>query len=308
MTGRSGGPPGKMGRESRMSGPARDQRTMDELVRALGMGSWVVDIGAGPGSFDYASTRARVVSVDLAFPKQRHVRALGVTAPAERLPIRTAIADVVVCNHSLEHFPDPKSALGEVDRVLKPGGFCWIAVPDGYSLDDRLYRFLFAGGGHLSRFSVESFLRAVQEATELNLVSFKDLFSGFVYLAPPNPERLKYFPQPARTMFSLAPARGLLFLARWLAHLTRSADRLFGSHMSRYGWGFVLQKGPVSGELRHLPNYVNVCVGCGAGHPAAALVTERERLGWAPSYRCPLCGVRNIYFEAPTRATVSEGE
>jgi SAM-dependent methyltransferase len=268
---------------------------MDNLVQRLSQDAWVVDIGAGPGSFDYRSTRAHVLSVDLAFDDVGRHKDGSVKAPADRLPLADGVVDVVVCNHSLEHFPNPGRALGEVDRVLKPGGFCWIAIPDGHSLDDRLYRFLFSGGGHLSRFSLESFLRILGSATELNLVSFKDLYSGFVYLAPPDRDRLKYYPQPARAFFSVGPARGVRLLARWLAHLTRRLDRRLGTHTSRYGWGFVLQKSPLGGEIRRMPRYVNVCVGCGTGHPTETLVPERGRLGLVSSYRCPSCGTKNLF-------------
>jgi SAM-dependent methyltransferase len=268
---------------------------MDNLVRGLAEDAWVVDIGAGPGSFDYGSTQAHVLSIDLAFPDVSRHKDGSVLSPADRLPLPDEVADVVVCNHSLEHFPNPGTALAEVDRVLKPNGLCWIAIPDGHSLDDRLYRFLFAGGGHLSRFSIESFLQTLHAVTELNLVSFKSLYSGFVYLAPPSRDRLRHYPQPARALFSAGPSRVVRFFARWLAHLTRLTDRLLGTHASRYGWGFVLQKSPVGPEVRRMPHYVNVCIGCGAGHPTETLVPERGRLGLVSSYRCPSCGTRNLF-------------
>ncbi len=281
------------------SGTIGFYRLMDNLVRALPRESWVVDIGAGPGSFDYASTSAHVLAVDLEFADTRRHKDGSVRAPANWLPLGDAVADVVVCNHSLEHFPEPGRALNEIDRVLKPGGFCWIAVPDGRSVDDRLYRFLFAGGGHLNRFSIDSFLRTLNSATELNLVSFKDLYSGFVFLVPPTKQRLQYFPQPARAIFSIAPARMVRFSARWFAYLTRRIDRLLGSHTSRYGWGFVLQKSTVGAAVRRMPDYVNVCVGCGAGHPAESLMPDRGYLGFVRSYRCPSCGARNLFSDGP---------
>lgn len=49
--------------------------------------------------------------------------------------------DIVICFHVLEHIPDDKKAMGEIKRVLKPGGVCYIQTPfkkgDIYE-DDRI--------------------------------------------------------------------------------------------------------------------------------------------------------------------------
>lgn len=37
--------------------------------------------------------------------------------------------DVVICNHVLEHVPEDRTALGEIHRVLEPGGFAILQVP-----------------------------------------------------------------------------------------------------------------------------------------------------------------------------------
>ena len=41
---------------------------------------------------------------------------------AEHLPLPDEWAQVVVCNDSFHHYPDPKSVLKEFRRVLRPGG------------------------------------------------------------------------------------------------------------------------------------------------------------------------------------------
>jgi SAM-dependent methyltransferase len=37
--------------------------------------------------------------------------------------------DVIICNHVLEHVPDDATAMSELFRVLKPGGFAILQVP-----------------------------------------------------------------------------------------------------------------------------------------------------------------------------------
>jgi SAM-dependent methyltransferase len=38
--------------------------------------------------------------------------------------------DAVICNHVLEHVPDDRRAMREIRRVLKPGGWALLLVPD----------------------------------------------------------------------------------------------------------------------------------------------------------------------------------
>lgn len=38
--------------------------------------------------------------------------------------------DAVVCNHVLEHVPDDRRAMSEIHRVLRPGGWALLQVPD----------------------------------------------------------------------------------------------------------------------------------------------------------------------------------
>ena len=46
-----------------------------------------------------------------------------------RLPFRSGVFDVVLCNHVLEHIPDDRRAMQELCRVLKPGGWGVLQVP-----------------------------------------------------------------------------------------------------------------------------------------------------------------------------------
>jgi SAM-dependent methyltransferase len=47
--------------------------------------------------------------------------------------------DVVTLWHVLEHLPDPVGELGEIRRILKPGGLLVISVPTAHSLKDFDY-------------------------------------------------------------------------------------------------------------------------------------------------------------------------
>ena len=56
----------------------------------------------------------------------------------ERLPFATSTFQLVVMKHVLEHTPNPRGALAEVRRVLRPGGRLFIAVPNAAYAKARL--------------------------------------------------------------------------------------------------------------------------------------------------------------------------
>lgn len=52
-----------------------------------------------------------------------------ILAPAEKIPIKDNVFDLVVMFDTIEHVQDPKKALQEAARVLKPGGYLIIRSP-----------------------------------------------------------------------------------------------------------------------------------------------------------------------------------
>jgi 2-polyprenyl-3-methyl-5-hydroxy-6-metoxy-1,4-benzoquinol methylase len=112
-----------------------------------GPGRRVLDLGCRDGALTQAYLDGNeVVGVDA------DREALGVAA---RLGIETRWADldqpldlddasfdVVVAGELLEHLRDPRRLVGEVRRMLRPGGMFVASVPNAYRLKGRL-RFLF---------------------------------------------------------------------------------------------------------------------------------------------------------------------
>jgi colanic acid/amylovoran biosynthesis glycosyltransferase len=58
-----------------------------------------------------------------------HATGVDVRASLEQLPFPDSRFDAVIANHVLEHVPSDRQALGEVRRVLKPGGWASLQVP-----------------------------------------------------------------------------------------------------------------------------------------------------------------------------------
>ena len=57
-------------------------------------------------------------------------RLLGVQGDVRALPFRTGSVDVVYSMGTIEHFDDTEGAVGEIFRVLRPGGRAIIGVPN----------------------------------------------------------------------------------------------------------------------------------------------------------------------------------
>jgi SAM-dependent methyltransferase len=138
----------------------------------------VLEIGIGTGlnlAFYNRSKIAGLTGVDPAAQMhalaQKRSRRAGievdlVPVSAERLPLSDASFDTVVCTYTLCSIPDPLAALGEMRRVLKPGGKLLYAE-HGLAPDDAVARHQariepwwskVAGGCHLTR-NVPALLR-----------------------------------------------------------------------------------------------------------------------------------------------------
>lgn len=54
---------------------------------------------------------------------------VDVYASADSMPFGDGVLDFVLASHVIEHMPDTIAALREWDRVLRPGGVCFLIVP-----------------------------------------------------------------------------------------------------------------------------------------------------------------------------------
>lgn len=54
---------------------------------------------------------------------------IHITSPLDVIPVEDQFFDTVFCNAVLEHVRNPVEVLDEINRVLKPGGYLYLAVP-----------------------------------------------------------------------------------------------------------------------------------------------------------------------------------
>ncbi len=268
---------------------------LERWLRELSPTRRILDLGCGGGSLKAHLAGHNVFGVDLdrhELARNRELR--GVCAMSNNLPFASASFSFVISHHSMEHFADAAGAIREIGRVLEPGGRLFVAVPEGASFADGLYRLLFCGGDHFQRFSFESLVFAVESGAGLHLAGWKELSTSFTFV-----EKWSFVPAPRGRLPGPLPRR-----MRWLGHLpvcffesarillnlgSRFADRWFATHLSRYGWAFAF--GPEKTLAHPEPGCLNVCMSCGSGIDEAAL----HRVGRF-RYRCPECSKLNLFF------------
>lgn len=100
----------------------------------------ILDVGTGPGflavEIGKLVPEAKIVGLDISQAMldiaERKTREAGVNfevkkGAAEEMPVESRSADSAVSSNSLHEFENPKNALAEVFRVLKPGGKLFIS-------------------------------------------------------------------------------------------------------------------------------------------------------------------------------------
>jgi SAM-dependent methyltransferase len=128
-------------------------------------GDKALDIGAAAGGnsavleeHGYTVVAADLSTTAVGLARDRGVKVLN--ADIRSLPLQTGSINLVTALDVLEHVHEDYDAIGEINRVLKPGGTALITVPASMSLwsshDEAV--------GHVRRYSQEELLKLVDGA------------------------------------------------------------------------------------------------------------------------------------------------
>jgi ubiquinone/menaquinone biosynthesis C-methylase UbiE len=121
--------------------PSADAEPLERgLARVRPPVETVLEVGGGSGRAA-AAIDADPVILDASRGMLARARARGlqgVLADAGRLPVGDGRADAVLIVDALHHFPEPRTALAEAVRVLRPGGALVVRDFDPTTLRGRL--------------------------------------------------------------------------------------------------------------------------------------------------------------------------
>lgn len=124
----------------------------------------------------------KVVGIDvdfLAINKAKKINSLKnvsfFLSQKNKIPFPSNYFDVVVFNQIYEHVQNPNQLISEIQRVLKPGGFCYFGARNKYFVFDGHYPFPFLAfiPKILANFVVRIFWH--KKEYDINLCSLKEL-------------------------------------------------------------------------------------------------------------------------------------
>lgn len=153
MTVRSADPPPREWDRVRWEAldPRHGRLRMEGILDLVPRGGRHLDVGTGNGDGTALLGRRGVRAVGLEYGfKSALLAARGGSSiargDARRLPFAPAAFDSVTCLDVLEHVPRPGEALGEMARVLRPGGALILQTPNRELFKERVLAGLRAAG------------------------------------------------------------------------------------------------------------------------------------------------------------------
>lgn len=96
---------------------AADPRLAEAITRALGDAQFILDVGAGAGSYEPPGRRIVALDASAMMLRQRHGPGPAVAGDAQRLPFADESFDAVMAVLTIHHWDDRAAGYGELRRV-----------------------------------------------------------------------------------------------------------------------------------------------------------------------------------------------
>ena len=127
-----------------------DSALFDSLAETFDLGPPVYEFGFCPVAPHGKSPAGRQTSSAINIDQSAGTDRLDDLA---KLPFADASARTVICRGALEHAFEPRRAMAEMQRILKPGGVLFVSVPGNRSL---------SGGNHFWHFTPQALQQLMQ--------------------------------------------------------------------------------------------------------------------------------------------------
>lgn len=150
----------------------------------------LLDIGSGSGHFLSVMKGAgwSVKGIEINENTRLNSAArfnLDILSPDQISDLQSGTYDCITLWHVLEHFHEPYKYASEIKRLLKPGGYCIIALPNCNSYDSRHYKEFWAAYDvprHLWHFTPFSF-KVFTGKTGFDLTCIRNLPLDVFYIS-----------------------------------------------------------------------------------------------------------------------------
>ena len=119
-----------------------------------GLRGAVLDVGCGRKPYRHLVPAEKYIGLDLDTPELRAIGAADLYYAGGAFPVADAGFDAVLCSQVLEHIFTPAAFLGEIHRVLRPGGTLLLTTP--FAWDEHSQPFDF---GRYSSFGLAHLLK-----------------------------------------------------------------------------------------------------------------------------------------------------
>ena len=156
------------------------EKFLDEKVREIAEENYILDVGGGikfgKGMKSYLGLFAGKRYVTLDKEEKYHPDIVG---DIHEIPLPDNSVDAVICKSVLEHVEEPRKAVLEVYRILKPGGKAFFYVPFlyPYHAERQVYSDFF-------RFSKDAVQYLFRKFSKLEYVPVRGFWETWFYFLP----------------------------------------------------------------------------------------------------------------------------
>lgn len=155
--------------EAKLIGRLWDHRLRS--VERFKTGETLLDVGCGTGDFillaknqGWQVTGTELSTSSAAFVERHHgIPVLTFDSSLSQLALTDDSFDVITAWHVVEHLPSPREELGEMFRLLKPGGMLVVEVPNLDYWARKSYMEPLSVQMHLYHFSVRTMVRLLSD-------------------------------------------------------------------------------------------------------------------------------------------------
>ena len=170
-------------------------RFLLQVSQSMAPGTFLLDGGAGSCKHRQFFPQAHILSFDNGQSRRRRYGEIDLVGDLYAIPFREDTFDAALNIEVLEHLREPQRALGEIYRVLRPGGKLFLVAPQGckeHQIPHDYFRFTSFG------------LRYLLEGVGFKVVTIDPLGGYFWYLGYLISESYRYFfPHDRKTIWKV---------------------------------------------------------------------------------------------------------